>query len=225
MAVNMAPTLAETTGAEIIIPKISCKLAITGNMSMGNELDEAHRCISQVVLTHEDTSDLVRLTIEVPAPIRDEWDYPTTGTMNSSSCMPSSTTPLHTQTSLKTIIISRTATITSTTIALITSESTIMALAPTEAPLLSTTAAKIVLSPGKIAGIVLGSITGLLLFVLLFYFLLTRAKWVARFSHYRLEGKEKMYRKQARRRPRRTTKPPENLVRKSTSARNTGNGK
>ncbi|KAI1425061.1 hypothetical protein F5Y12DRAFT_714723 [Xylaria sp. FL1777] len=130
------------------------------------------------VITDEDISYLTRLAVEVPTPSRDELDYPTTKTTDPSYYQLTSTIPISTLTNLTTIVISQTATITLTTTALITSQSTVTTLGPTDAPLLLSTSTNIVLSPGQIAGIVLGALTGLLLFVLVFYLLLTHPDWV-----------------------------------------------
>ncbi|KAI1439107.1 hypothetical protein GGR50DRAFT_634936 [Xylaria sp. CBS 124048] len=125
--------------------------------------------------------------------IRDEPDYTTTWSASSSTQWTAwaSRTTEHTVIGL-------------TTIAAVTSETTVTALPPTEAPLLSSSqSSTTALSPGKIAGIVLGSITGLLLLLLLVYLLLTRARWVARMAALRLEEHEEKHRKRARRGSRR----------------------
>ncbi|KAI1756351.1 hypothetical protein F4782DRAFT_526905 [Xylaria castorea] len=166
---------------------------------------------TSTVLTQGDVSYSLRPSMEMPT--RDQHDYPTRSTANSSYYQSTSTTPGFSPTSLTTIVISRTATITLTTIAFITSESTITAVTPPKAPLLSSTPVNIVLSPGKIAGIVVGAIAGLLILVLLFYLLLTRAKWLTRFADYRLERKEKEYHRKKAHPPKRAKKPADNAIR------------
>ncbi|KAI0855251.1 hypothetical protein F4860DRAFT_520055 [Xylaria cubensis] len=171
------------------------------------------------VVVQEGVSYSPRPSIKIP--IRDQDDYPTISTANSSYCQSTSTIPGFSPTSLTTIVILKTATITLTTIAFVTSESTITTVAPTEAPLSSSKPVKIVLSSGKIAGIVGGSITGLLILVLLFYLLLTRVKWLTRLAKYRLERKEKEYYKRKAQRPKRANKPTDNTIRNSYKKKNT----
>ncbi|TRX97224.1 hypothetical protein FHL15_002018 [Xylaria flabelliformis] len=174
------------------------------------------------VVVHEGVSYSPRPSIKIP--IRDQDDYPTISTANSSYCQSTSTTHVFSPTSLTTIVISKTATTTLTTIAFVTSERTITTVAPTEAPILSSKPVRIVLSSGKIAGIVVGSITGLLILVLLFYLLLTRVKWLTRLAKYRLERKEKEYyerKAQRPKRPKRAKKPTDNTTRNSYKKKNT----
>ncbi|KAI0451041.1 hypothetical protein F5B21DRAFT_507572 [Xylaria acuta] len=158
-------------------------------------------------------------------PIQDQDDYPTTNTANLSYYQSASIPPKFSPTSLTTIVLSRTATITLTTIALITGESIITTAAPLSAPLLSSKPANIVLSPGNIAGVIVGAIAGLLIFVLLFYLLLTRAKWLIRFANYRLERKEKEHRRKRPRPHKRAKKPADNATRSLRSGRSTSDGK
>ncbi|KAH8164456.1 hypothetical protein CIB48_g3790 [Xylaria polymorpha] len=157
--------------------------------------------------------------------IPDEDYYPTTSTANSSYYQSTSTTLEFSPISLTTIVISRTATITLTTIALITSEGIITTIAPLSAPLLSSQPAKVTLSPANIAGIVVGAIAGLLVLVVLFYLLLTRAKWLVRFSNYRLEKKEKEYRRKKRRSQKRGKRPAEKVHRNSRNKSRTSDGR
>ncbi|KAI0471431.1 hypothetical protein F4859DRAFT_485635 [Xylaria cf. heliscus] len=158
-------------------------------------------------------------------PIRNQDDYPTISIANSSYYQLSSITPGFSPISLTTIVISRTATITLTTVALITSESTVTTVAPLSAPLLSSEPTKVTLSPSNIAGIVVGTIAGLLVFVLLFYLLLTRAKWLIRLSNYRLQRQEQEYRRKRPRRPKQAKRPAENATRNSRIERSTGDGR
>ncbi|KAI1745048.1 hypothetical protein F4680DRAFT_404088 [Xylaria scruposa] len=174
----------------------------------------------QLALVRQGVSYSPRPSIKMA--IRDQDDYPTRITASRSYCQLLSTTPEFSPTSLTTIVISRTAIITLTTI---TSESTVTTVAPTEAPLLSSKPVKIVLSSGKIAGIVVGATTGLLVLVLLFYLLLTRARWLTRFAKYRLERKEKEYRKRKAQRPKRAKKPTDNTIRSLNKEKNTANRK
>lgn len=141
--------------------------------------------------------------MEVSTPIQHE--YPTIAPKNSSDYDPSSTVRGSFPDGLATVVVSKAATITLTAIALITSEGTAETLAPTEAPLLSSESTNIDLSAGQIAGVVLGAITSLMLLVLMFYLLLTRARWVGRLDLWRLEVREK-YRYRSKRPPRRATR-------------------
>ncbi|TGJ80349.1 hypothetical protein E0Z10_g8407 [Xylaria hypoxylon] len=194
------------------------------------EIAEAKVVISRIgILSLEGTPHLTRLSVEVPMPIRDEPDYSTTSTTNS-SYYNISTGPTSTLSSLTTVVISITEIITLTTIVFITSESIVTLLGPTEAPLLSSTSTNLVLSPGKIAGITLGALIGLLIFVLLFYLLLTRSKWVPWFDKRRFEIREKKHTKKPKRRPKKSvpkkpTNRAKNPVRNPTSVRNASDGK
>ncbi|KAI0911288.1 hypothetical protein F4823DRAFT_636601 [Ustulina deusta] len=193
----MAPAVTETVETKVVVSRIS-------------------------IPTLED----IRFPVEVPMPIRDEQDYLTTSTTNSYYYyQPISATSTSTVTDQTTIVVSKTATITLTTIALITSKSTVTALQSTEAPLLSSTSTNIVLPPRTIAGIVLGALAGLLLFVLIFYLLLTRSEWVAWFSHCCLKGPENIDVEEPERGPRKLTKPAKKSVRKTARARHAGDGK
>ncbi|KAI1165606.1 hypothetical protein F5B18DRAFT_610315 [Nemania serpens] len=171
---------------------------------------------TSIILAPEATPYLTALYREVSTQI--QYDYPTTVPTNSSYFQSSSTLPGFVPSSLTTIVISKTATVTLTTIALISSESTIETLAPTEAPFLPSTSTNINLSIGQIAGVVLGAIIGLMLFVLIFYLLLTRAKWVGQLAHWRLEIQEKKYCYPSKRPLRRTE-------RSSANTRRAGEGK
>ncbi|KAI2623752.1 hypothetical protein GGS21DRAFT_331273 [Xylaria nigripes] len=179
ISLTMAPIVAEIEWTKVFI------------RGLGSEL--TNRCL--IALTPKDVINHVE---SVPYY---EPDYTTSRNISSyyESMTSASTAAGYTATSLVTIIISEVATITSTSIALMTSESTIAALAPTEAPLTSAPSATIIFSPGQIAGIVVGAITGLLFLVLLFYLLLTREKWVARIAHLRLKKKEQVNDKKPRR--------------------------
>ncbi|KAJ2991430.1 hypothetical protein NUW58_g286 [Xylaria curta] len=171
----------------------------------------------------KETPYITRLSMQMQ--IQDELEHSTTGTSNSSFNQSASTTPTFTPIGLTTIIVSRTATITLTNVALITSESTVTTSLPTEAPLVLAGPTTNVLSPGKIAGIVLGAVGGLLLFVLLFYLLLTRARCVDWLAHYRLEKQEKQHR--ATKPPARTStkKPAEKVTPNWDCTRGTGDGR
>ncbi|GAP89567.2 hypothetical protein SAMD00023353_3800880 [Rosellinia necatrix] len=182
-----------------------------------NDFLETHQR-SRIAPTPEGTSFLAPLAFEAPIGIRSEDDYPT-----------SSKSPLYNQStslapgyilsSLTTVVVSRTTTVTLTTVALVTSEITITTPALTGAPMLSSTPTYVVLSAGQIAGIILGVITGLVLFTVLFYLFLTRAKWVPRTTGYWIERREGRYRDKSKRQPRETTVPAEKETRCPRSAR------
>ncbi|KAI1112982.1 hypothetical protein F5Y14DRAFT_232426 [Nemania sp. NC0429] len=153
--------------------------------------------MSSLVLTPEAAPYLTALRMEVSASV--QYDYPTTAPTNSSYYQPSGTEPGSVLTELTTVVISNTATVTLTTIVPIISGSTLETLAPTEAPSLPSRSTNINLSAGQIAGIVLGAITGLILCVLIFYLVLTRARWVGKLAQWRLKEQEKRYRRRVRR--------------------------
>ncbi|KAI0438877.1 hypothetical protein F4803DRAFT_533574 [Xylaria telfairii] len=191
-------------------------------MAMGI-FSKTHQYIFQSVLTPDEIPCSVRLSMKMAILGKD--DYPITSAANLSYYHSTSTAPEFSPTSFTTIIISRTAAITLTTIVLITSGNTITTTAPLSAPFLSSQPAKVILSPANIAGIIVGVIAGLLVLVALFYLLLTRAKWLIRFSNYRLEKKEKEYRRKKRRSQKGGKRPAEKMHRTSGSKSRTSDGR
>ncbi|KAJ3573328.1 hypothetical protein NPX13_g4741 [Xylaria arbuscula] len=105
----------------------------------------------------------------------EKHDYPIANTTITSYYQHSSTTPAPHLTTLTTVVISKTATLTLTTVELITSRSTVVAPAPTYAPALSST--DVGLPPGKITGIGLGVLFGIILIMFTYYtFIIRRTK-------------------------------------------------
>ncbi|KAK5634642.1 hypothetical protein RRF57_010355 [Xylaria bambusicola] len=108
--------------------------------------------------------------------LNEERGYPTTNMTITSYYQHSTTAPISPLTTLTTIIISKTATITLTTVELVTTKSTLTAPVATHAPSLSST--DVSLPPEKIIGTVLGVLFGILLLVFIFYLLLIPgSKW------------------------------------------------
>ena len=109
--------------------------------------------------------------------LSEQHDYPTTNTTVTSYYQHSSPAPTSPLTTLTTLTISKTATVTITSVEFITSQSTFAAPAPTSAPAVSST--DVGSSPGKIAGAILGAIFGtiLLLIFILYLFYIRRFKF------------------------------------------------
>ncbi|KAI0102774.1 hypothetical protein GGR51DRAFT_573809 [Nemania sp. FL0031] len=149
---------------------------------------------------------------QASVPIREQDYDSTTSTKSLSYYSTNSTAPVSNSNNLRTIYISRTATIILTTIELITGGSTVATLAPTETPFLLPASTNIHLSPGQIAGIVLGTIIFLLITILIVYLLLTRAKWMGKLKNWRPKQREEKNRRKTRPPLNKATNPTEKHV-------------